>query len=41
MHVVSGPQHALRMGGGDALMHAVQIGEDIVAKSAALGLAWA
>jgi len=37
VHVVSGPQHASRMGGGDAIMHAVEIGEDVVAKMAELG----
>ena len=37
VHVVSGPQHALRMGGDEALLAAVRIGEDIVAKTAAIG----
>ncbi|MDQ6797194.1 MAG: cation:proton antiporter [Actinomycetota bacterium] len=37
VHVVSGPQHTSRMGGGDAIMHAVEIGEDVVAKMADLG----
>ncbi len=37
VHVVSGPQHTNRMGGGDAIMHAVEIGEDVVAKMADLG----
>ncbi len=35
VHVVSGPQHALRMGADEAIMHAVQIGEDILTKTAA------
>ncbi len=34
VHVVSGPQHALRMGADEAIMHAVKIGEDILAKTA-------
>ncbi len=33
--MVSGPQHALRMGADEAIMHAVKIGEDILAKTAA------
>jgi len=37
VHVVSGPQHALRIGSDDAILHAVQIGEDIVDKVAELG----
>ncbi|MEN3315782.1 MAG: hypothetical protein V7605_2016 [Acidimicrobiaceae bacterium] len=37
VHVVSGPQHTSRMGGGEAIMHAVEIGEDVVAKMAELG----
>jgi Kef-type K+ transport system membrane component KefB len=37
VHVVSRPQHELRMGGDEAVQHAVKIGEDIVAKTGALG----
>ena len=37
VHVVSGPQHTLRMGGDEALLDAVRIGEDIVAKAGAMG----
>ncbi|HEX8771235.1 MAG TPA: cation:proton antiporter [Acidimicrobiales bacterium] len=37
VHVVSGPQHTLRMGGDEAILRAVAIGEDIVAKTGALG----
>lgn len=37
VHVVSGPQHTSRMGGSEAIMHAVEIGEDVVAKMAELG----
>jgi nucleotide-binding universal stress UspA family protein len=37
VHVVSGPQHTNRMGGGEAIMDAVEIGEDVVAKVAELG----
>lgn len=37
VHVVSGPQHALRMGADDAILRAVKIGEDIVTKTATLG----
>jgi nucleotide-binding universal stress UspA family protein len=34
IHVVSGPQHTNRMGGDQAILHAMQIGEDILAKTA-------
>lgn len=37
VHVVSRPQHELRMGGDQAVQHAVKIGEDILAKTGALG----
>ncbi|MDQ4067926.1 MAG: cation:proton antiporter [Actinomycetota bacterium] len=37
VHVVSGPQHGLRMGADEAIMNAVTIGEDILAKTAAPG----
>ncbi len=37
VHVVSGPQHTARLGADDALMHAVDIGEDVVARMAELG----
>lgn len=37
VHVVSGPQHALRVGGDEAVLAAVRIGEDILAKTAAMG----
>src|SRR5206468_5335896 len=37
VHVVSGPQHALRMGADEAILRAVKIGEDIVAKTGELG----
>jgi Kef-type K+ transport system membrane component KefB/nucleotide-binding universal stress UspA family protein len=37
VHVVSGPQHTVRIGGDDAVAHAVEIGEDLVAKIAELG----
>ncbi|MDQ6928538.1 MAG: cation:proton antiporter [Actinomycetota bacterium] len=37
VHVVSGPQHALRMGADEAILNAVKIGEDIVTKTGALG----
>jgi nucleotide-binding universal stress UspA family protein len=37
VHVVSGPQHTSRLGGDDAIMHAVGIGEDVVNKMAELG----
>jgi Kef-type K+ transport system membrane component KefB len=39
VHVVSGPQHALRLGGEQAIMSAVEIGEDMVGKIADLGRA--
>ena len=37
VHVVSRAQHELRMGGDEAISHAVKIGEDIVAKTGELG----
>ena len=37
VHVVSGPQHALRVGGDDALLHAVELGEDLVEQLAEVG----
>jgi nucleotide-binding universal stress UspA family protein len=37
VHVVSGPQHTLRLGGDEAVMHAVEIGEDMVSGIAELG----
>jgi len=37
VNVVSGPQHTARLGADDAIMHAVDIGEDVVAKMAELG----
>jgi Kef-type K+ transport system membrane component KefB len=37
VHVVSRAQHEQRMGGGEAIRHAVKIGEDIVAKTGKLG----
>ena len=37
VHVVSRSQHELRLGADEALRHAVKIGEDIVAKTQALG----
>jgi Kef-type K+ transport system membrane component KefB len=37
VHVVSRSQHELRMGGDEAIHHAVRIGEDIVAKTGQLG----
>jgi nucleotide-binding universal stress UspA family protein len=37
--VVSGPQHTLRMGGDEAVLHAVGIGEDVVGQFADLGRA--
>jgi nucleotide-binding universal stress UspA family protein len=36
---VSGPQHTLRMGQDDALLQAMEIGEDVVANIAELGRA--
>jgi Kef-type K+ transport system membrane component KefB/nucleotide-binding universal stress UspA family protein len=39
VHVVSGPQHTLRMGQDDALLQAMEIGEDVVANIAELGRA--
>jgi Kef-type K+ transport system membrane component KefB len=39
VHVVSGPQHTLRMGGDEAVLHAVGIGEDVVGQFADLGRA--
>ena len=39
VHVVSGPQHTLRMGGDEAVLHAVDIGEDVVGQFADLGRA--
>ena len=39
VHVVSGPQHTLRVGGDQALLDAVEIGEDLVEKMAELGRA--
>lgn len=39
VHVVSGPQHTLRIGGDEAVLHAVEIGEDVVATFAELGQA--
>jgi Kef-type K+ transport system membrane component KefB len=39
VHVVSGPQHALRIGGDEALLHAVELGEDLVEKMAEAGRA--
>lgn len=37
VHVVSRAQHELRMGGDEAIRHAVKIGEDIVAKTGQIG----
>jgi Kef-type K+ transport system membrane component KefB len=37
VHVVSRAQHEQRMGGDEAIQHAVKIGEDIVAKTSKLG----
>ncbi|MDP8971380.1 MAG: cation:proton antiporter, partial [Actinomycetota bacterium] len=37
LHVVSGPQHATRVGGDEAMMEAVELGEDLVNKVADLG----
>jgi Kef-type K+ transport system membrane component KefB len=37
VHVVSRPQHELRMGGDEAVQHAIKIGQDIVDKTGALG----
>ncbi len=37
VHVVSGPQHAVRIGADQALLHAVELGEDLVEKMAELG----
>ncbi|MGI9022183.1 MAG: cation:proton antiporter [Acidimicrobiales bacterium] len=37
VNVVSGPQHTARMGGDDAIMHAVEIGEEVVERMAELG----
>ena len=37
VHVVSRPQHSLRMGGDEAVQAAFRIGEDIVARTRALG----
>jgi Kef-type K+ transport system membrane component KefB len=37
VHVVSGPQHTLRLGGDEAVLQAVEIGEDLVAQVAELG----
>ena len=37
IHVVSGPQHMVRVNGDRAVLHAVDIGEDMVAKIAELG----
>ena len=37
VHVVSGPQHTMRMGNADAIDHAMEIGEDLVKKIAELG----
>lgn len=37
VHVVSRAQHELRMGGHEAIQHAVKIGEDILAKTGSLG----
>ncbi|MGI9034187.1 MAG: cation:proton antiporter [Acidimicrobiales bacterium] len=39
VHVVSGPQHAVRLGREDAIMAAMEIGEDVVANIAELGRA--
>ncbi|MFN2609066.1 MAG: cation:proton antiporter, partial [Acidimicrobiales bacterium] len=39
VHVVSGPQHTVRMGSYTAILHAVEIGEDVVANIAELGRA--
>jgi Kef-type K+ transport system membrane component KefB/nucleotide-binding universal stress UspA family protein len=39
VHVVSGPQHTLRLGGDEAVLNAVEIGEDVVARFAELGRA--
>ncbi|HSH22623.1 MAG TPA: cation:proton antiporter [Acidimicrobiales bacterium] len=39
VHVVSGPQHSVRVSGGEAVQHAVSIGEDILEKVAELGRA--
>lgn len=36
VHVVSARQHALRIGGDEAVLHAVEIGEDILARMAAM-----
>jgi Kef-type K+ transport system membrane component KefB/nucleotide-binding universal stress UspA family protein len=37
VHVVSGPQHAVRIGESEAIGHAMEIGEDLVEKIADLG----
>jgi nucleotide-binding universal stress UspA family protein len=37
VHVVSGPQHAVRIGESAAIGHAMEIGEDLVEKIAELG----
>ncbi|MDQ3972744.1 MAG: cation:proton antiporter [Actinomycetota bacterium] len=37
VHVVSGPQHATRVGGEEAVTHAVELGEDLVNQIAELG----
>jgi nucleotide-binding universal stress UspA family protein len=37
VHVVSGPQHAVRVGGDQAVLHAVEIGEDLVEQIAEVG----
>jgi len=37
VHVVSGPQHAVRIGADQALLHAVELGEDLVEKMAEVG----
>ena len=37
VHVVSGPQHTVRMGSADAIDHAMEIGEDLVEKIAEMG----
>jgi len=39
VHVVSGPQHTLRLGGDGALLHAVELGEELVEKMAEAGRA--
>jgi nucleotide-binding universal stress UspA family protein len=39
VHVVSGPQHTVRLGSDEAVGHAMELGEDLVEKIAELGRA--